>query len=152
VWKISKDAVHLGRVAVVFAVALVLFALLRQAVVPAGFGKYGHFRAGALDDNRNHALVYAGQQVCLPCHEPAATARSLGTHVGVACEACHGPLFRHSEAPLDGKPQRPLVDTLCRRCHEADAARPKNFPQVDVASHMPGAACNVCHQPHSPRI
>jgi predicted CXXCH cytochrome family protein len=152
VWKIPHDAALLGRVAVVFVCALIAFLLLRQALVPAEFGKYGHYRAGALDENRQRPLRYAGQQSCVVCHEPVATLRGQGKHAGVACEACHGPAFRHAEAMGDEKPARPDVTALCRRCHEADAAKPKKFPQVVLAEHRGGEACNACHQPHKPNL
>lgn len=151
-WKIPHDAALLGRVAVVFVCALIAFLLLRQALVPAEFGKYGHYRAGALDENRQRPLRYAGQQSCVVCHEPVATLRGQGKHAGVACEACHGPAFRHAEAMGDEKPARPDVTKLCRRCHEADAAKPKKFPQVVLAEHGGGEACNGCHQPHKPNL
>lgn len=151
-WKIPQDATHLGRVAVVFAFALIAFILLRQVLVPADFGRYGHFRAGALDDNSQRPLRYAGQQACALCHEPVVTLRSQGKHAGVACEACHGPAFRHTELMGDAKPARPVVAKLCRRCHEADAAKPKKFPQVVLAEHGGGEVCNACHQPHKPNL
>jgi len=152
VWKIPQDAAHLGRVAVVFVCALIAFLLLRQALVPAEFGRYGHYRAGALDDNRQRPLRHAGHEACTPCHEAVVTLKGQGKHAGVACEACHGPLFQHVEGMGDPNPTRPVVAKLCRRCHEADAAKPKKFPQVVLAEHSGGAACNSCHQPHKPNL
>jgi protein-arginine kinase activator protein McsA len=49
-------------------------------------------------------------------------------------------------------PKLPEVANLCRRCHERDAAKPKNFPQVATAEHSGGMACNNCHQPHNPHL
>jgi hypothetical protein len=40
---------------------------------------------------------------------------------------------------------------LCKQCHQASAAKPKNFPQVGD-DHMPGIACKDCHIPHSPAM
>jgi len=152
VWKIPQEATHLIRLAAVFACALIAFLVLRMALVPSDFGRYGHFRAGALDDNRKHPLGYAGHQACTICHEPVAQTKSQGKHAAVACEACHGPSFRHVEAMGGEKPRLGELRTLCRRCHEADAAKPKNFPQVIVAGHGGGAACSDCHQPHKPEL
>ena len=61
---------------------------------------------------------------------------------------------RHSGTPKrgDAKPARPVVAKLCRRCHEADAAKPKKFPQVVLAEHGGGEVCNACHQPHKPNL
>ena len=36
----------------------------------------------------------------------------------------------------------PDVANLCRRCHEKDAAKPPNFPQVATAEHSGGVLCN----------
>ena len=41
---------------------------------------------------------------------------------------------------------------LCVRCHQANIAKPKQFPQVVAAEHSGGAACDMCHQPHSPAL
>jgi hypothetical protein len=41
---------------------------------------------------------------------------------------------------------------LCVRCHEANSAKPKTFPQVASAEHSAGLPCDTCHQPHSPAI
>ena len=64
------------------------------------------------------------------CHDDEAKARAAGKHAHVACEACHGPLAQHADDPAAHVPQLPDVANLCRRCHEKDAAKPKNFPQV----------------------
>ncbi|MCE5308204.1 MAG: hypothetical protein LLG20_11245 [Acidobacteriales bacterium] len=105
-----------------------------------------------MDDNRSRPLRYAGHQACEPCHEPVVSLKGQGKHAAVACEACHGPAYRHVEAMGDQKPALPAVVDLCRRCHEADAAKPKNFPQVVLAEHGGGEPCNSCHQPHKPNL
>jgi hypothetical protein len=86
------------------------------------------------------------------CHDEQATARAAGKHAHVACEACHGPLAQHADDPAAHVPKLPDVADLCRRCHEKDAAKPKNFPQVATAEHSGGVACNSCHQPHNPHL
>lgn len=147
-----KEFEHLLRVAGVLAAGLVIFLLVRQVLVPADFGRYGHYRPGTLDDNRKRPLHFAGQESCAACHDTEVTLRSQGKHAGVSCEACHGPLFEHTENPVDIKPKLPEVKILCRRCHEADAAKPKTFPQVATEEHSGGALCNTCHQPHKPNF
>ena len=44
------------------------------------------------------------------------------------------------------------IRTLCVRCHQRDAAKPRNFPQVAAADHYAGVLCNACHQPHNPHL
>lgn len=46
------------------SVAIDRMLVVRGAVVPPGFGKYGHYRAGALDLNRAKPVRFAGQAVC----------------------------------------------------------------------------------------
>jgi hypothetical protein len=46
---------------------------------------------------------------------------------------------------------RPDSKVLCARCHQALAARPASFPQVEAAEHSGGEACTTCHQAHSPK-
>ena len=152
--RLFQDAGHLVRPAIVLLAALCLFLLIRGAVIPKAFGQYGHFRPGALDDIRQHPISYAGQDTCVMCHEEQANVRKAGRHAHVACEACHGPQNAHATAddPSSKKPTLPDVANLCRRCHEQDAAKPKNFPQVVTAEHSGGALCNTCHKPHNPHI
>jgi hypothetical protein len=147
-----RDSGHLIRPAAVLIFALGLFLVIRAAVVPKGFGQYGHYRPAALAAIRSKPVVFAGQDMCLLCHEDQGKARAAGKHAHVACEACHGPLAEHANDPGAHKPVLPEVANLCRRCHEKDAAKPKGFPQVVTAEHSGGMLCNACHQPHNPHL
>ena len=147
-----RDSAHLIRPALVLLAALGLFLVIRAAVVPKGFGKYGHFRPAALDFIRSRPISYAGQDTCVACHDDQAKARAAGRHAHVACEACHGPLAAHAGDPSAVKPVLPDVANLCRRCHEKDAAKPTGFPQVILNGHSGGMLCNTCHQPHNPKL
>jgi hypothetical protein len=148
---ILKDAGHLFRLALLYAVGTLAFFALRAFVVPHSFGQYGHYRGAAVSEIAAHPLRFAGHQTCETCHTDIAQTKSAGKHAHVNCEACHGPLARHANDPsID--PGKPDVATLCVRCHAASAARPKDFPQVDAAQHSGGVPCDTCHQPHSPAI
>ena len=70
-----RSTEHLLRVAVLLVLGLVAFFLVRQAVIPAEFGKYGHFRPGALDDIRAHPVKFAGHEACEACHSDEAAAK-----------------------------------------------------------------------------
>jgi transcription elongation factor Elf1 len=50
------------------------------------------------------------------------------------------------------KPSKIDTTVICARCHEANSAKPKAFPQVVTADHSGGIACDICHQPHRPKI
>lgn len=146
-----KDASHLIRLVVLLCAGIAAFLVIRAAVVPEGFGKYGHFRAGALEDVRSRAITYAGRAACEACHPDEVAAKQKGKHAVMSCEACHGPLAKHAEDPSE-KPKLPEVSQLCVRCHEASSARPKGFPQVIAKEHAGGEACNTCHKPHTPKF
>ena len=147
-----RDSGHLVRPAVVLIAALGVFLIVRAAVVPKGFGQYGHYRPGALDVARARPIAFAGQDTCVLCHDEEGKTRASGRHAHVACEACHGPLAKHADDPAANVPQLPDVANLCRRCHEKDAAKPATFPQVVTAEHSGGMKCDGCHQPHNPKL
>ena len=147
-----RDSGHLLRPALVLLAGAGIFLLVRSAVVPKAFGQYGHFRPAALEINRQKPLSFAGQDQCVLCHPDEAKMRAAGRHAHVSCEACHGPQARHADDPGSIKPELPNVATLCVRCHEKDAAKPKTFPQVASADHSGGIVCNTCHQPHNPHL
>ena len=150
--RVFRDSAHLIRPALVLLAALGLFVAIRAAVIPKGFGAYGHYRAGALEESRAKPISYAGQEACAACHDDQTKARATGRHAKVSCEGCHGPLAKHADDPFALKHARPDSVQLCRKCHEKDAAKPEKFPQVVTAEHSGGAACNTCHQPHNPRL
>ena len=147
-----KDAGHLFRMAAVFAVGIVLFLVLRGIFVPRTFGQYGHYRAAAIADVASKPVMFAGHQACESCHTDVLEVKSKGVHAHVACESCHGPLAKHADDPTALQPPHIDVAVLCVRCHEANIAKPKSFPQVVSADHSGGVVCDTCHKPHSPKI
>ncbi len=150
--KSFKDAEHLFRLAAVFVAGLVLFLIVRGFLVPRSFGQYGHYRGNAVGEIAALPVAYAGHQVCEGCHTDVLEVKSKGVHKAVACESCHGPLAKHADDPASVQPAKLDTAKLCVRCHEANIAKPKNFPQVASEDHSSGAACNSCHQPHSPAM
>ena len=144
------DVEHLLRMAGLFVAGAVVFLIVRAVLVPEGFGTWGHFRAGALDDNRVHPLRFAGQQACADCHADVFEVRRGGKHAAIGCEACHGPHGTHAADPDAAPGRRPDAATLCLGCHRLNVARPAGFPQVDPAEHGDGEPCATCHPPHHP--
>jgi uncharacterized CHY-type Zn-finger protein len=147
-----KDAGHLVRLAVAFVCVLVFFILLRAHFVPKSFGEYGHYRGDALAELSSKPISYAGHQACADCHSDVVSLKTSGKHAGVNCESCHGPLAKHAADPGSVVPVLPDTAVICARCHEANIAKPKDFPQVVSAEHSGGALCKNCHQPHSPLL
>jgi hypothetical protein len=143
-----RDQEHLLRLAALAVTALLLFVVLRSLLVPRDFGVYGHYRAGALEDQRATPLVFAGQDDCLSCHDDA---RRGGKHATVHCEACHGALavHAHAEDPTASKPVRPTAAT-CLVCHLANVGKPKAFPQISTKDHAEAGSCLECHRAHRP--
>jgi hypothetical protein len=145
------DEEHLLRVVGLFLAGLLAFFLVQALLVPKGFGVYGHFRAGALDDNRAHPILHAGRATCEACHTDVADARKGGKHERIGCEACHEAQARHAEAedPAAQKPARPDA-RLCLVCHTANVAKPRGFPQIDPKEHAAPGSCLTCHKAHNP--
>ena len=144
-----KDVSHLIRLAGLIVVLALGFLLFRSLLVPDSFGVYGHYRGDALGEVASQPIVHAGRAACEECHVDVVEARAGGGHERLSCEVCHGPLATHAEAPLDVVPERP-DGAPCQDCHGASAYRPADFPQVDVADHAMGEACDGCHDAHRP--
>jgi len=145
-----REKEHLFRVAVLFIAGIFVFLVARAVFVPADFGKYGHYRAGAIDDIRSQAPAFAGRAACADCHTDIPPVLAAGKHARLGCEACHGASAKHADAPEKGKPAKLDARGLCLTCHMASVAKPKKFPQVDPAQHGEGAPCTSCHTPHDP--
>ncbi len=148
--KFLKDKEHLVRMAGLFAAGFIIFVLAKALFVPKGFGDYGHYRSGALADNRARSVSFAGRAACGDCHTDKRDEIGGGKHAGIGCEACHGPLARHAEDPSALKPVKPDPKVLCVTCHLANVAKPSKFPQIDPKAHFEGNPCTGCHAPHAP--
>jgi len=146
-----KDAGHLLRLAAVFFGGFVAFLVIRGFLVPKSFGEYGHYRGDAIREIAARPVNYAGHQTCETCHADVLDKKKDGRHARVNCEACHGPLAVHAGDP-SVPPAKLDTAVLCARCHEANAAKPRAFPQLATAEHSAGLPCDTCHQPHSPAI
>ena len=149
---VFKDAGHLFRLAGVFVAGLLIFLVIRGFLVPKSFGQFGHYRADAVTEIAARPIKFAGHESCEGCHAVVLDKKKNGKHAGVNCEACHGPQAQHVDDPTSVKPAKLDTAVLCARCHEANAAKPRNFPQVDTEEHSTGLPCDTCHQPHSPVI
>jgi transcription elongation factor Elf1 len=148
--ELFRDAEHLFRLALLFLALLVIFLVVRAALVPKGFGTYGHYRAGALVDVRARALTFAGRAACLDCHDAVDAVKKAGKHAGLGCESCHGPANAHVADAGSVVPPKLDAKTLCVVCHLENLAKPKGFPQIDPKEHAGDASCVTCHDPHTP--
>ena len=147
-----KDYEHILRMAALFAFGITAFFVLRAAMVPKDFGVYGHYRAGALQDNMNRPVKHAGHAACIECHGDVQEKRAPGKHARIGCEACHGALASHAADPGAAKVVRPDSRGTCLNCHTARPSKPEGFPQIVPADHAPEGACTGCHAAHDPKI
>ena len=148
--ELLRHSRHIVRAAAIVAVGILAFVVARAYLIPAGFGTYGHYRAGAIEEAREHEPRFAGHAACEECHDDVVQARKGSRHDHVRCEACHGALAGHAADPGALKPSRPDADRLCLVCHLANVAKPNTFPQIDPKDHADGSACGSCHRPHHP--
>jgi len=141
---------QLVRLIILFSILGALLITARHYLVPKTFGKYGHYRAAAIDLNADKPLIYAGREECGTCHPDKIAMHDQGKHRGVACEVCHGAAADHVANPTDVKPPAPRERGYCPLCHGYNASRPTGFPQIDPVTHNPGQPCITCHNPHAP--
>ncbi|MFQ6114498.1 MAG: cytochrome c3 family protein [bacterium] len=139
------------RLSILLVILLVLLIVARRILVPSDYGKYGHFRASAVDEIISQDIRYAGHETCAECHDDIAEVKSKGFHKSVACEVCHGPGAGHAEDPGAVELQAPRGRGYCPLCHEYLPSRPTGFPQIVSASHNPIKPCITCHEPHDPK-
>jgi hypothetical protein len=126
------------------------YAVARHFLTPPSFGDFGHYRGEALTEIAAREPRYAGQKSCHECHSEEVEMVARFEHKSVSCESCHGISKKHGEDPDHHDPPK-LSDTFCLRCHEANAAKPAWFKQIDVKTHYAGdGKCAECHIPHQP--
>lgn len=147
-----EDYEHLLRLGLLFVGGFVVFLVLRALLVPEGFGEIGHYRVGAIEDNRAHPVKFAGAAACNDCHPDVQEAKAEAAHAGVRCEACHGALAAHAFDPSANSAERPDASALCPVCHTENVAKPRGFPQVDPVEHAEGMSCTDCHDTHRPDV
>jgi len=158
----SSHNSHVKRI----ALGLILFAVLgylgKRLLTPVSFGKYGHYRADAIEDEATVEIRHWTNASCLSCHPFEAKIHLSGNHKTISCEFCHGPYADHIR---DGKKVAALpvkqgeeIKVLCLRCHnKAVHARPKDIIKtVVMPDHLKTQnvklthICNQCHHQHAP--
>jgi len=142
---------QLKRLLVPVVIVIAAFVVMRHFLVPSDFGKYGHYRASAIDDVTSLEIKYIGHTVCEDCHDDIVKMKKMSYHRDVACEACHGPAAAHTEDPEGNQLPVPMERGYCPLCHEYLPSRPTGFPQIVSDSHNPRRACVSCHDAHDPK-
>jgi hypothetical protein len=158
----SKYNTHVIRIVVVMLVAGVLGIGLRALLIPDSFGRYGHYRADAIQDEMNREIRNGTNASCMACHPYIKEMHFSGVHKTVSCEFCHGPVADHIQydkviAKLPKK-QGGEIRALCLRCHnQIIRARPKeSIKMVSMPDHLQKKHvnlehnCDQCHNVHAP--
>jgi hypothetical protein len=123
----------------------------RRLLVPEGFGKYGHYRPGAVEDRRQLPNVFAGRAACEECHTDIAETKAKGKHAAAGLRslprsARHPRRRSFRQADAARRPHGlPAVPYRARRTSAS-------FPQIDVAEHAPKGLCTECHAAHDPGL
>jgi hypothetical protein len=134
-----------------FVVFVSVFILIQRALKPESFGKYGHYRADAIDDNIRKTSYFKGKEECASCHQDIFDLTDSDLHAEISCESCHSPKI---DANTECKVMPPIVEgtiKFCATCHATNPARiKKGVPQLDFNEHEKGKNCIECHNAHAP--
>ena len=134
-----------------FVVFVGIFILIQRYLTPDSFGKYGHYRANAIEDNKINASYYRGEESCTTCHQDLFDLKDSDLHSEIKCESCHTPKI---DTYIDCEVMPPIVDgtnEFCAICHAINPGRlKKGVPQLDFKEHEADQNCIECHNPHAP--
>jgi hypothetical protein len=134
-----------------FVVFISIFILIRRFVIPDSYGKYGHYRANSIEDNKIRTTYFKGEKKCTECHQQVYDLKASDVHNRIHCESCHSPRIA---ASIDCKVKPPVVKgtiQFCGQCHSINLGRlEKGAPQLNFKEHYDKQNCIECHNPHAP--
>ncbi|MBF0274538.1 MAG: hypothetical protein HQK84_04830 [Nitrospinae bacterium] len=151
---------HVKRVFILLLIIIIAGVIVRSMLIPESFGKYGHYRGNALQEEAAREVTFSEQEKCSSseCHEMNFLIKDKGKHKPVVCENCHGAFAFHPEEKR-ADPNKFTINrdrSLCLTCHRKEPARPKDFPMiVELEHYVEGGEkppCISCHDPHSPSM
>ncbi|MBS3993219.1 MAG: hypothetical protein KGZ87_05845 [Bacteroidetes bacterium] len=149
------------RLVLSFLVFVGVFMLIQDYLTPESFGKYGHYRANSLDDNKKIIPQFKGEDACASCHEDIYEKKSETVsfdddeyilHSNLKCETCHSPKI---DARTECKIKPPKLEStrkMCGQCHSINASRKNKIKMIDMSDHNTEKNCVECHNPHNPWI
>jgi hypothetical protein len=142
---------QLKRLALAFTIFISAFLIIRHFLVPETFGQYGFYRGASLGEIEQTPVKYAGQKMCLECHQDIDDLKQQDVHSDVSCESCHGPGQKHSENGDTTLLEKPVSRESCGMCHSKNAAKKKEaIFQINLKEHYIDKKCIECHNHHRP--
>jgi len=125
---------------------------IRQAMLPDEFGKLGHYRPGAVEDEANRQARIMSSESCFECHPLIKKIHVDGVHKTVLCEVCHGAYADHVKDDVED------IKPMCVKCHNKiiQAMPPESIKLVAFPEHLEEKKvrthhiCDQCHHVHAP--
>lgn len=177
---VFRETRHLWNLVLLLILGGAGFVVVRGQLVPETYGdregRYGPYRAAALEDAMAKPLVLISDATCHKCHEDVMHEREEAKHKSVRCYHCHGLAHEHvrlaeEAAKTPGKEIPPAEEwdgdfltkidlfvtqdrKTCLVCHESIIGMPKDFQQIVVAEHLEEQGAdevespNVCFECH----
>ncbi len=140
----------------------------RSQMVPETFGdlsgRYGPYRAAALEQIAAKKSQFIADSVCHKCHQDVQQQRAEAKHIAVRCIHCHGKSQEHvaqaEQAARDKAAGKIPAATIapakqwdgdfltkidlyitedrkvCLVCHEAVVGMPEDFQKINVSEHL----------------
>ncbi|PHS54640.1 MAG: hypothetical protein COB01_00390 [Lutibacter sp.] len=134
-----------------FLVFVGVFILIQNYLTPSSFGKYGHYRADAIEEAKVITPYFKGEEKCASCHQDIYDLKYSDLHSEVRCESCHPPKIT---AATECEILPPIIEgsiEFCGQCHAINAGRlKKGVPQLDIEEHEGSQNCIECHNSHAP--
>ncbi|MEN8006658.1 MAG: hypothetical protein ABFS42_06550 [Candidatus Krumholzibacteriota bacterium] len=158
----SSPKAHVVRIVLTLAVIVTASVVLRQVFLPDEFGKHGHYRPGAVEDEANRETRIRTNESCFDCHPLIKEIHVDGVHKTVMCEVCHGAYADHvkDDQVIGAMPVASGGDIkpLCVKCHNkiVQAMPPETIKLVAMPEHLEERKfrthhiCDQCHHVHAP--
>lgn len=149
------------RLVLSFIVFVGVFMVIQDYLTPESFGKYGHYRANSIEDNKKIIPQFKGEDECISCHEAIYDLKSETIaldddeyllHSNLRCETCHSPKIDAKTDCKVGPPKLEPSKKMCSQCHAYNASRKNKIKMIDLNDHNPDKNCVECHNPHRPWI
>ena len=129
---------HVVRIVLGLVVFAVIGGVGKYLLTPKSFGKYGHYRADAIEEEAQRGIRHWTNASCLVCHQHEAGIHLKGLHKTISCEFCHSAYGDHIKdgQKIASMPVRKdqEIRVLCLRCHNRAIQARQPLDQVGVVA------------------